>query len=121
MITAAGINWVDVFQGVGLILSGLSAAYAGRAWSTADRTARRIEPNHGSGVLDYLKRMEKEQEKQGQTLSEHGRSLEHSAKVQELHGEMIKSVGHQVGETRTDLAQLASDHSTRLARLEEKV
>lgn len=86
-------------------IAALVAAFA--AWRANRRVKRELSPNHGSSTRDAINRIEKSQNALTEGLA--------------AQREMIRSLGHQVGEIRRDASQVHEDHADRLRNLEKRL
>lgn len=89
------------------------AADSRRAAAASEQAATELRPNHGSSSKDALARIETK--------------ISQIEAKQDHQGEMIKSIGHQIGEITTNAATARhlinsrlDDHSSRLATIEER-
>lgn len=124
------IAWLGI--GIGMVITAIKthraelgidkvAETAKRAAQASEQAATELSPNHGSSSKDSLARIEAK-------LAHVETEQQRQAVQQEHQAEMIKSIGHQIGEITTNAATARQminsrldDHSDRLAGIEEHV
>lgn len=98
--------------GAGALIASLASLVHAR------RASVQMQPNHGSSLRDQTTRIERSLERLSQTTQDVDKRLARIESTAEAHGELISSLGHQIGELRADARQVHLEHAQRLDQLE---